>query len=168
MGLITEYDERGVIRDVKAFFLEDSFNHPVSYAKIVRHVNQIIGLNSMSEDVTGVRGSSKDNVAEMRMINNNLYFRANNAINRVVENCSCRASTEILKLRFIKHQTIFRVKAQLYLESNDSYYKAERYACYEFAEGIEAAKLIFGIPDDIIPNFLGQNQNRKESGKFPT
>lgn len=166
MGLVTEYDPKGVIRDVKTFFLEDSFEHPVSYAKIVRHTNQIIGLNSMSDDVTGVHGSSKDDAAEMRMLSNDVYFRASKAINRVVANCSSRVSTEILKLRFLNHQTIYQVKARLYLDSNDAYYRAERYACYEFAEGIEAAKITFKIADDIIPDFLGRN--RKVSGNFPT
>lgn len=147
-------DEKRVIKEVRAFFFRDGLGE-ITYAKIEREANVMLGLTGLSGDVTGVRGSSKGNAAEERLLNSDEYYRAYKGVNIAIRACRY-PSNVILDKRYRNHWTINRVMDELNLSGSASYQTADHRAIFEFAEAIGKIKLMLKISDQVIPNFIEQ------------
>ena len=153
MGFLPTYDNDLIYREVRDFFTRDELGPHPSYAKIERRSNMAYGLTGQSGDITGVRGSSAGNVAEKRLVAENDYLRAKRAIDLAIKGCSA-TSAAIIKMRYLEHHKIWHIRRLAHLSGNASYQKAERRACYEFADAIDYARDQFNIPVEVIPDFL--------------
>lgn len=154
MELFEPLDDDRIVQDVKDFFTYDDLRHPVSYAKIERRVQALVSIGSSNGDVTGVHGKGGDNTYEQRLVNNNEYWRALQVIKQAVRACSDR-SAKIMEHRYLKRETIAAVQAAINLSGTKSYYAADRYARYEFADAVCSIAAQANISEDVIPNFLG-------------
>lgn len=151
--LLPEYDDDLLYRAVRDFFTRDEIGRHPSYAKIERRASMAYGLTGQSGDVTGVRGSSKGNGTEERLVAENDYLRAKRAVDLAIKGCSA-TSAAIIKMRYLEHRKIWHIRRLAHLSGNASYQKAERRACYEFADAIDYARDQFNIPAEVIPDFL--------------
>lgn len=146
MELIKPIDKRATIRNVRDFFdNEDKF-------PTIKRRAGVWGLQSPQMDVTGVHGSPIGNAQENKALQLVEYRKAVRAVFWAVEGCSFR-SRQFLKYRYIKQLPVKQVREKVYLSGNKSYQKADRWACLEFADTVDAAKQSFGIDDEIIPDF---------------
>ncbi|QLL69585.1 hypothetical protein [Lactobacillus sp. 3B(2020)] len=159
MELFEKVDEKRVIREVRAFFFHDGLGE-VTYAKIEREANIMLGLTGLSGDVTGIRGSAKGNSAEERLLNADEYYRAYNGIKIAIKSCHY-PSDVILDKRYLKHWVISKVMAELNLSGNASYSSADHRAIFEFVEVIAKIKSMLNISDQVIPDFTQQKSRAK-------
>lgn len=153
MGILPEYDNDKIYQTVSDFFLLDVPGRQPSYAKIERRVSVVEGLSGQNADVTGIKGSSKGNSTEDRLLAGNDYWRAKQAIKTAIKSCSA-TSAIIMQCRYLQGQKVWQVQAKANISGNATYQKADQLARYEFADVIEYAKGKYGVADSIIPNFL--------------
>lgn len=143
MGLIPNINEEETIANVKTFFFNEK------YYPTIRRRSGDWGLKSPQMDVTGIPASGGGNHNEEKYLDVAHYRQAKRAVEYAIAGCKHR-SQQILKYEYQQQLPIMECKNLIGLYGHDTYQKADRYACFEFADTIEAARVLYCVTD-LIP-----------------
>lgn len=148
MGLIPNVNEEDTIANVKAFFFNEK------YYPTIRRRSGDWGLKSPQMDVAGIPASGGGNHNEEKYLDVAHYRQAKRAVEYAIAGCKQR-SQQILKHEYQQQLPIVECKELVGLYGHDTYQHADRYACFEFAETIEAARVLYCVTD-LIPKIQEQ------------
>lgn len=151
MELLPAYDEKRTAQAVADFFLKDDSRHPRNYQRIRQQYLALGSISSPVGDVTGVHGSPSNHTEE-KWLNGYIYKQALDCIDGVIERCSAQ-SQMIINHRFVTCEEQWKVKKAVHIDGHDTYPKAERRACREFADIMQKFRVIYGV-EDLIPDML--------------
>lgn len=165
MELVEQYDGDASVQAVRDFFTKDDPQHPRNYWRIKRRYEAMYRLGSQWGDITGVRANG-GNATESKLIEGNAYSRAMKAIKEGLDCCSA-VSREVIILRYIEQQKTWQIAERIGLTGNDRYQRADRQACYEFADVMDVIIPRYDV-EELIPFFLQkgtkQEGNRNDLG----
>lgn len=153
MELISQVNEETTLANIHTFFFSEKY-----YPTIKRRSGDW-GLKSPQMDVTGIPAAHGGNYNEDKYLTIAHYRQAKRAVDYAIKGCQQR-SQEILKFRYVQRLSVDRVKDCIHLYGHDTYIQADRYACFEFADTISAARVLFSVTD-LIPELQDQEENRK-------
>lgn len=152
MGLVPDIDKLATISKVRLFFWDDR------YYQTIKRKAWCTGIKSTSIDATGIHGSRKGNSSEDMMIDYSEYAQAKRAIDYAILGCSNTKmfpSQQILQFRYIEQNDVSEVKERLREKyGHDTYPRADRQACYEFAECLDGVTKKLHVDRKIIPEML--------------
>lgn len=153
MDLIPNINEEETIANVKTFFFNEK------YYPTIRRRSGDWGLKSPQMDVTGIPASGGGNHNEEKYLDVAHYRQAKRAVEYAIAGCKQR-SQQILKYEYQQQLPIVECKELVGLYGHDTYQHADRYACFEFADTISVARVLFFVTD-LIPELQDQEENRK-------
>lgn len=160
MGLVPDIDKSATISNVRSFFWNDK-----KYQRIKRWA-WWDGIKSTKTDATGVHGSRKGNSSEDMMIDYAAYAQAKRAVDYAIKGCSNNKmfpSQDILQFRYIDQNEVREVKEKLRGKyGHDTYIRADKQACYEFAECIDGVTRKLHVDRKIIPKMLVKKTGSKQ------
>ena len=152
MGLVPDIDKPATVSKVRAFFWEDR------YYQTIKRRAWCDGIKSTSIDATGIHGSRKGNSSEDMMIDYSEFAQAKRAVDYAIKGCSNTKmfpSQQILKFRYIEQNDICEVKELLRGKyGHNTYPRADKQACYEFAECLDGVAKKLHVNRKIIPKLL--------------
>lgn len=147
MGLVPEIDCSKTIENVRKFFYDDKY-----YPTIKRRSGEY-GLKSPQMDPSGVSGSRFGNSTEKMMLMYAEYAKANRAVSDAIQGCRL-ISQIIIKKRYIDRLDIYEIRPLVNRYGHETYDKADKYACLEFADCLERKALENNVSKEIIPPML--------------
>ena len=151
LKLIRPIDKEATLANVHQFFFNDR------YYPTIRRRSGSWTVGSPTMDISGVSSAPAGNANEQKYLEIVHYRQAVNAVDYAIAGC-CARSRAILKYEYQERLQIKEVKELVRLYGHDTYINADRYACFEFAETIETARVMYAVTD-IIPK-LQQEVNR--------
>ena len=152
-------NKKATIANVQNFFLDED-KYPT-----IRRRSGDWGIKSPQNDITGIRGSRRGNGSEKSMIEYAEYTLAKRAVDYAIAGCSSsyrHPSQQIIKYRYIQGLSLSVIKERINKFGNSTYYRADDYACLEFADCLEAVCERLNVDSDIIPDLRAKN--RKKTG----
>lgn len=152
MELIPQINEEATIANVRQFFFNDK------YYPTIRRRSGDWGLKSPQMDITGIPAARGGNTNEDKYMMIAHYRQAKRAVDYAIKGCRQR-SQEILQRRYVRQLPVERVKECVRLYGHETYVNADRYACFEFADTISVARVMFSVTD-LIPELQDQVINR--------
>lgn len=153
-------NKKATIANVQNFFLDED-KYPT-----IRRRSGDWGIKSPQNDITGIRGSRRGNGSEKSMIEYAEYTLAKRAVDYAIAGCSSsyrHPSQQIIKYRYIQGLSLSVIKERINKFGNSTYYRADDYACLEFADCLEAVCERLNVDSDIIPDLRAKN--RKKTGQ---
>lgn len=148
MGLIPNINEEATMSNVRTFFFNEK------YYPSIRRRSGDWGLKSPQVDITGIPASGGGNHSEDMYLEVAHYRQAKRAVDYAIAGCMHR-SQQILKYEYQQQLPIVECKELVGLYGHDTYQHADRYACFEFAETIEVARVLYCVTD-LIPKIQDQ------------
>lgn len=148
LELIRPIDKEATLANVHQFFFNDR------YYPTIRRRSGDWGLKSPQMDVTGIPASGGGNHSEEKYLDVAHYRQAKRAVEYAIAGCKHR-SQQILKYEYQQQLPIVECKELVGLYGHDTYQHADHYACFEFADTIEVARVLFCVTD-LIPRIQEQ------------
>lgn len=152
MELIPQVNEETTLANVHDFFFKEK------YYPTIRRRSGDWGLKSPQMDITGVPASRGGNANEDKYLMITHYRQAKRAVDYAIAGCRQR-SQEILKYRYLQQLPVDVVRERVKLYGHETYINADRYACFEFADTMTVARIMYGV-SDLIPDLQDQVVNR--------
>lgn len=162
MELLERINKKATITNVQNFFLDED-KYPT-----IRRRSGDWGIKSPQNDVTGIHGSRRGNSSERSMIEYAEYTLAKRAVDYALAGCSSsyrHPSQQIIKYRYIQGLALNVIKERINKFGNSTYYRADDYACLEFADCLEAVCERLNVDPEIIPDLRVERKNGKKTGQ---
>lgn len=151
LKLIKALDKEATLTNVHEFFLNDR------YYPTIRRRSGSWTVRSPTMDISSVPAAPAGNATERKYLEIVHYRQAIKAVNYAIAGC-CARSRSILKYEYQQRLQIKEVKELVRLYGHDTYADADRYACFEFAETMDTARIMYAVTD-IVPK-MQQELNR--------